>query len=249
MSAPGKRVTQAQRIAAVLACLAWGEFAYAQHPDGTRWVDRTNGYLSVGTADIYRGLARHDRAIAFQGEIRYQVSDPFFVGVHLGQASYRAGQNGMSNDIEFDYYVGWTHQASEHAALQLRITRYTYPGSNDRFVEYDYNEVRFGLEWQDHWSLAMALSDTGLDFTGGDIYAQILWRTMVPFGLEVSAALGGGRSLSEREERYAYWDVGVSRGIGPVMTDVRYHYSPQTSRFEGRKPANGVWAISLTMGW
>ena len=207
-----------------------------------------HGFVSVGTADVFRGLQRHRDGLAVQAALRWAITDRVFVGAHVAPAEFIKPDGRVSDDVELDYYIGLWHELGDDAALQLRLTRYTYPGSDD-VVEYDYDEFSLGVEIGARWLASLSVERYALPFADYAGAAEIQWRTALGRKLEASAALGGARYFDSTAGGYGYWDVGISRPVGPVTADLRYHYSPRRDPWFGRKPAGGTWALSLTAGW
>jgi len=228
----------------LLIVLGWSSGIFAQSfPE-----NNTTLYATIGSTDIYRGLLRNDRSVAIQAGANVQF-DHLSVGVSVHDSQYTSPRGRKIDETEVDYYLAYSQTVSEQLRWQLQFKAYTFPGSSNRFIEYDYNELALSLELPAGLSWSLGASETNFSFARGIAYSELAWRRALPEGFEFSAGLGGVQSLSGERNGYAYWDIGVSRLIKTVAVDVRYHYSPYDENWFGRFPASGSWGLSLTKGW
>lgn len=207
-----------------------------------------HGFISLGTSDIYRGLQRNQKDLSLQAELRWTISEAFFAGAHASQAEFVRPNAEVSGYTELDYHVGWRRSLGDNSALQLRLGRHTYPDASDA-IEYDYDQFAVGIELASSVAVSITLQNYSLPIADDGGAMEISWRSAIGKNLEASAALGGARYFGSPRPGYGYWDVGVSTPLGPITADLRYHYSPRSTRWFGREPAHGMWVLSLTAGW
>ncbi len=210
--------------------------------------NRSSFLITAGNTDVYRGLLRNERDATVYASAKAQFGG-LSVGAGIHDAQFSGFQGSVVDETELTYYVSWSQHVNTNFAWQLKLQQYRFPGSSNVFFEYDYNELSLNLEFPAGLNLLMGSSDSNLSFAQGIAYSELAWRRAIPAGIEFSAGLGGVRTLSGERRGYAYWDIGVSRLFKSVAVDVRYHYSPFDENWLGRKPANGLWAVSLTKKW
>lgn len=230
------------RTIVVLIALLTGQ---ASAQEGNRFA--LHGFASVGSAATYRGVLRGEPGLHWQGGLEVLWRGRFFASLHTAEGEYTTFDGVRSRGHTVDYAAGWRGRAGEAIGLDLRLRHGTFPALAAT-LDYDFTELAATLSWRERWALLVAYYDDGPAFTGRGAAAEALWR--VPWlGNELSAALGGGRYFYPVVQSYAYWDLGVSRGVGPLAFDLRYHYSPRKRLWVGRRPANGLWIVSVTAGF
>ncbi len=232
------------RVCMLLIMFAWSPGVFAQG----FLEDRASLYETIGSSDVYRGISRNERSVAIQVGAKIQF-DHISFGASVHDAQFSSSQGKRSDETEVNYYLAYSQAVNEQLGWQLQFSTYTFPGSSNAFFEYDYNELSLTLELPAGLTWSFGASDTSLSFAEGITYSEMTWRRSLPEGFELSAGLGGVRSLSGERNGYAYWDIGVSRLVKSVAVDIRYHYSPYDENWFGRSPANGSWVLSLTKGW
>lgn len=180
-----------------------------------------NGYGVVTTDYVYRGVTYSDGHIAGQlgGDLE------FANGIYFGAWGSTVDiQNGPTRqrDYQLNYYLGYLFDVNNRWSFGANIVAYTFPGQEGD-VDYNYEEVTLSASYRDflwlEYSWSPDLFDTGYDSQN----IELLFEWPMPWDMVFGAA-GGYYDTSELTgSGYGYWQLGVTKPIGIVDIDLRYH--------------------------
>jgi len=125
-------------------------------------------------------------------------------------------------DYQVNYYAGYSFDLGNRWSLGMNVVAYRFPGQKGS-VDYDYEEVTVSANYRDvvwlEYSWSPDLYSTGNESQNIDLLAE--W----PLPGELILGAGGGYyDTSELTGiGYGYWHVGVSKEVGVIDIDVRFH--------------------------
>ena len=185
-----------------------------------------NGYLALTTDYVFRGVTYSDGDPAAQvgGDVSFESG--FYAGAWASTIDISNGP-ARQRDVEVTYYAGYAAELDRDWSLGLNFVAYTYPGATG-FVDYDYEEWSVAANYADRAWLEYSYSDdlynAGSTTHNVDFYAE--WPLAGDF------IVGGGAGYYDVSnlagDGYAYWQLGLSKGLGRFALDLRYH---DTSRW------------------
>lgn len=176
--------------------------------------------LSLTSDYVFRGITQTNFDPALQGGLDYAFGDSgWYVG---GWASNVDFADSDGPDIEFDAYVGWSHDLAEDWNLDLHAVRYTYLGEREVYGNIDYNEyfAKFSYKGQYDFTVAYANNYANADFSS--LYYQVAGSWDVGNDFAVNAGVGH-TNFSDHVGGYTDWNLGVSRQFGPVNIGLNYY--------------------------
>ena len=180
-----------------------------------------SGYLTVTTDYVYRGVSNSDGDLAAQlgGDIAFDSG--FYAGLWASTIDIDSGP-GRQRDLEINYYLGYGLELNNDWILNASFLAYTYPGAEGT-VDYDFEEFGLSLNYRDwlwmeySWSPDLYHSDeSAWNFS-------LLAEWSLPNHFSLSAGAGHYDVSDLTGSDYEYWQIGISRPIGRVDIDLRYH--------------------------
>jgi uncharacterized protein (TIGR02001 family) len=190
------------------------------------WSAELSGYLVVTTDYVWRGVTQSDGdpAVQLGGDIAFNSG--IYVGLWGSTIDINNGGD-RQRDIELTYYLGYSRDISTRWSLGASVVVYTYPGQTG-VVDYNYEEVMLTANYDDRlwfeYAYSPDLYNTGFDSHNVEIFTE--W----PAGKHLVVGAGAGYYDVSNfvGDGYAYWELGVTRPIGRLDIDLRYH---DTSRW------------------
>ena len=169
-------------------------------------------------------------------------------GVYVGAwaSNVDFGEDGPS--IEFDSFLGWSHDVSDQFNLDLSLVHYSYFGEHDDYGSVDYTEVIGKGTWNEMLTLTLAYAPdySNLDYSSFYINLGGSWE----IGNEFSLNAGIGHSdFSDDNGSYNDWNIGVSRAWGPATFALNY-YDTDIDFDDGAEHnhASDQFVFSVTLG-
>jgi len=188
-----------------------------------------NGYVSLTTDYVYRGVTRSDGHGAVQLGADLSFDAGFYVGVWASTVDI--GNNVTSQrDREINYYAGYSYEWSDRWIIGGSIVAYSFPGAFGA-LDYDHEEFSVSLSFDDRlwfeYSQSPDYYGTGTRTHNYELFAE--W----PLAARLSLSTGIGQfDVSEfAGDSYTHWQVGISRPLNRLDIDLRYH---DTSRWVPR---------------
>jgi len=185
-----------------------------------------SGYLVLTTDYVWRGVTQSDGdpAVQLGGDVAF--GSGIYAGFWGSTIDINNGGD-RQRDTELTYYLGYSHDIATRWSLGASVVVYTYPGQTG-VVDYNYEEVMLTTNFDDRLWLEYAYSpdlyNTGFDSHNVEIFTE--W----PAGKHLVVGAGAGYYDVSNfvGDGYAYWELGVTRPIGRLDIDLRYH---DTSRW------------------
>lgn len=185
-----------------------------------------SGYVNLTTDYVFRGVSYSDSDPAVQLGADVAFSNGLYLGAYGSTVDIQNG-NVAQRDAEIIYYLGYWHEMNDTWSVSATAIAYTYPGASGS-VDYDYEELAFALNYDDRAWLEYAYSpdlyNSGYDTHNVELYTE--WP--LPWQLTAGAGVGWYDVSALAKYDYWYWQAGLTRPLGPVDVDLRYH---DTSRW------------------
>ena len=190
--------------------------ADAEEEESSNWTWN----IALTSDYVFRGITQTNYKPALQAGIDFNFGDSgWYVG---GWASNVDFNDPDGPDLEFDAYVGWSHDFSDQWNLDLSAVHYAYAGQRNAYGSIDYAEVIGALTWNETltFSVGYAPDYSNLDYTSTWVSVAGSWE----IGNDFSINAGVGHSqFSDDNGNYTDWNLGVSRQFGPVNAALNYY--------------------------
>lgn len=179
------------------------------------------GYLSLTTDDVYRGVTQSDGHGAAQIGADISFETGFYFGVWGSTVDIGNGIT-AGRDTRINYYAGYSHQLAQKWTIGGSVVAYRFPAAFGP-LDYDHNEFSMSLNYEDRlWFEYSHIPDyynSGVRGHNYEMFAE--W----PFGSQASLSAGIGYfDISAfTGTAYTHWQLGLSRPLGKVGLDLRYH--------------------------
>lgn len=188
---------------------------------GTAGAVEFTGYGVLTTDYVYRGVSYSDSHAAVQGAVDVAFESGVYAGAWLSSVDLAGGAS-RQRDLQVNYYLGYSHDWNDDWDFGANVVAYTFPGTRGS-VDYDYTEYSLVANYRDRawleYSWSPDLFHTGLETHNVELYAE--WP------LPGNVLLGGGAGYYDTGRLtgvgYGYWQLGVTRPLGPVHLDLRFH--------------------------
>ena len=184
------------------------------------------GYVVLTSDYVYRGVTYSDGHIAGQTGADIAFDSGAYAGVWGSTVDIQNGPS-RQRDRQVSYYVGYGHDLNSDWSVGASIVAYTFPGSSGN-VSYNFEEYSVSANYRDRawleYSFSPDLYGSGEETQNVELFAEwpARWQLTLGAGVgfyDVSALSGDG---------YAYWQIGLTRPVGKIDVDLRYH---DTSRW------------------
>lgn len=221
--------------AALLALTVWLLPVHAHAEPGL--------HLRVGavTNYLHRGVSQSDHEPALQASMEYQGRRGFYVGVWTSEVAFAFDDR----DYEVDYFAGHQRRWSENIATDLTVVHYNYDMS-PHGTNYDWSEGQFALHLGDRFTLLGAAAHNWLGRNTWSYVAEATIRQ--PLARHWIAHASLGRQLAKRaiDRSYTYFEIGVSRRLGPFDISLSYADSSGLGGFGAAASSELIAGIALS---
>jgi len=210
----------------LLAASAMSTPAFAQEEEAPSGPFSLSGGISVTSDYRFRGVSLSNEKVAVQPTLTLSHDSGFYVGV-WGSTTPDSPAYGK---FELDIYGGFATEIASGTTVDLGVTYYTYPGSEDGGAPTDYFE---GIGKLSHD--IGPVSVTGLvayapkqSSLGDDdnIYLNLAAGYGIPnTPVTLTAGVGytdGSLGLVAADGNYLDWSLGASFAAGPATFAVQY---------------------------
>ena len=204
-----------------------------------------SAYATLTSDYRFRGISQSARNPAIQGGVDFQHGNGIFAGVWASTIDFTTeAVRSNPRDIEINYYLGFNKRFASDWEAVLSVVRYAYP---DTSFNYDYTELLAGIRFRDRVGLTVAHAEKVLGHDAPATDFEIDFVHPLGHGLETAATAGYYDIGGAFGQSYAYWNLGLSKGLGRITADVRYHdTSSKARRIFGNDATRDAVVVSLT---
>jgi len=177
-----------------------------------------SGNVALTSDYKFRGISQSNEDIAIQGGFDLSHESGFYIGTWGSSVDFDTDDGDYDGSLELDAYIGYGADIGDSGwSYDVGYLYYAYPG--DEGEEGDYQELYFGLGWND-LSLGVAYSDDY--YAESDefwyLYADYSFALPSDVGLDLHIGLNlleeGGGFLATDEDQYVDYSVSLSRDLG-----------------------------------
>jgi len=197
-----------------------------------------SAYASLTSDYVWRGVSQSDGHAAAQLGLDVSFNRGFYAGAWASSVDIDQRPQNRRN-IEVAYYAGYSAELGERWSLGGRVVAFTYPGQEGA-VDYDYQEYSLIANYNDALWLEYAYSP-GIYATDQESHnVEIYGELALPLDLVLGVGAGRYDAAAAFGDHYHHWQIGVTRGIGPIDADLRFHdtddYVPVVSSRQRSEP-------------
>jgi uncharacterized protein (TIGR02001 family) len=215
-----QRATTRRLLGALAVCL--GCAATVQSPAADLWA----GSVGVTSDYLVRGISRSDDHAALQLDGHFIDDSGLVAGLF---ASNTQIDPDAPRDVELDAYLGFAWSAGSDWRGKVLASYYAYPWNSDG-SQYDYGELDLDVSYREWLNVSLGYFPGVVRFGpyGAAVRVQAesaeldlqwpLFRKLSGMAGIGYYGLGGGPGPSG----YAYWSVGASYDLAPVLLAISY---------------------------
>ena len=198
-----------------------------------------NGYASIGSDYVYRGVSLLESGPSVQGGIEAHAGPYFVAGVSAATIDRQwAYQSDEADHVQLDTYAGADFGCGPHCRARVLYSRYTFPGPDDR----NWSEATAALAFFDRAGISYSYSSNGL----GTYWPTRTWESWFqqPLSRAATLELGYGRVLV-RGFDYWYAHAGASYRFNRVVVDLTENFGDDS--LQHLMPGRSVNRLVLTL--
>lgn len=145
-----------------------------------------SGSATITSDYVFRGVSQTDEKPALQLGGKLAFDSGFYLAGWASNVDYG---DAVGSDAEVDYVLGWGGNLGKDWALDVNLTRYTYPGTRDG-LDIDYNELNATLTWINRWFATVGYTDDVFASGEPGTYVQLGGKFPINDAWRVEAAVG-----------------------------------------------------------
>ena len=184
-------------------------------------------YAALTSDYVNRGVSNSDEDAAAQLGFDVSTEVGLFVGVWASTTDITTG--GRHRPREVDYYIGYAQHFDNDWSASVSINRYTYPAATGD-VDYNYTELATVISVNDRLWFEVNYTDSFYGHGEPAYNLEVLASWPLPASLSLAAGVGYFDVSKFAGSAYTYWQIGVSRPLGRVIADLRYHDTSNVPR-------------------
>jgi len=208
-------------------------------------IPNLNGYITVANDYRTHGLSQLASGASLQLSIDYQHDKGFFVGAFATNVEFAwDARFAKPREYLLNYYLGYSRRKRDWT-FNVSFARYLYPNIS---FNYDYSALAAGVSYKGRVSYGVSYIDEllGLPYSGW--YQELSVAQPLKWGLELGATLGRLDAEEIAGGGYSYWNLGLSRVVGNVGLDLRFHEAGLDRASALGDPDGNRWVFSVTYG-
>lgn len=185
-----------------------------------------NGYVSLGSDYIYRGVSLLDSGPSFQASVEGRLDETIVVGAWAANVDRQwLYQRRVPDHVELNLYTGLDFGCGTQCRMRVLVTGYTYPGPD----AHNWVESSGSIAFFERFGASFSWSPHGLG-TGTSTRTVEAWCVQ-PLTRQTSFALDGGQLWIGRNN-YWYGRAGISQRVSRWLFDLSHYWSdPKYRRF------------------
>lgn len=179
---------------------------------GTEPAWSVEGYVTLGSDYVWRGVTQTDGKPALHGELGLYHPSGFYAQAWAGRMDFGVPGDGIRYEV--DLVAGWRGELTEGLDLDVSVLRALFPGANPGYG-IDYNEFAVALAFAGYYSFTVAWSDnlyrmgesaTHYELAADWPLAESAWGVRAVAGYYDLHRIAG--------DRYSHANLGVYRAFG-----------------------------------
>lgn len=212
-------------------------------------VARAEGFranLEISTEYAFRGLQMSRDDPVPSAMLEYEHSTGIYGGLwvtDLGSSSRFRGHS------EIDYFIGIARNINDDFAINSTLIRYTNPNAIPT-IDYDWNELLVSLQWQENFTLALAVNDNWFAQQKRARLAELTYRNVLPFDVVWDLTVGFAKTQPLFGADYGYFEAGFNKTFSILHLRAAYTGTNRHGRqIFGDDYAAGRWIFSAAVGF
>jgi uncharacterized protein (TIGR02001 family) len=205
--------------------------------------DSLSASVTLSSESMLNGLAQTHDEPSLVVALDFEHRTGFFVGGAVANVGYAAEyQFREPRDSAVSAYAGYLWRANRWVA-NVSVARYGYPGIEPG---YDYTQLTASVSFRDRYFLTVSRAGDYLSiYDSADVYRAGI---AVPWLRNIEVGVNAGRFGADGsfDTSYTFWDVGLSRSIGRLALDLRYHDNTYGFSSLLGNDASDQWVLSLS---
>jgi uncharacterized protein (TIGR02001 family) len=199
-----------------------------------------NGYLTLASDYVYRGVSLLDRAGSVQGGVEARIDDRFVVGAWGANVDRQwLYQRDVDSHLGVNLYAGADLGCGERCRARVLFTRYTFPGSSAP----GWHEASASIAFAERVGLAASWSPHGLG-TNRSTHTLEGWYVH-PLSRATSLEADFGE-LWYGTRKYWYARAGITRRVGRWVVGLSQYWSDPTYRRIGLDDRSRHTVVSVS---
>ncbi|MEM8817242.1 MAG: TorF family putative porin [Pseudomonadota bacterium] len=178
-------------------------------------------YFALTTDYVWRGVSQSDGHAAVQLGLDANFDAGYYLGAWVSSVDIDQSPRNR-RDTELAYYAGYSTDIGKRWSLGARAVAFTYPGQQGA-VDYDYEEYSVTANYDDMFWLEYAYSPALYASNEESHNVEVYGELGLPMGLVLGAGAGRYDAAAAFGDHYHYWQLGLTRSIGPIDVDLRFH--------------------------
>ena len=185
-----------------------------------------NGYVSIASDHVYRGVSLLDSGPSFQGSVEGRFNDTFVVGAWAANIDHQwLYESRVSDHAELNLYTGIDFGCGSGCRARVIVTEYLFPGPAAR----DWQEATASVAFADRIGASISYSPHGLG-SGASTRSVEGWIVQ-PLARNTSLSFDAG-NVWLGSNGYWYTRAGISQRIDRWVVDLSEYWSdPKYRRY------------------
>jgi uncharacterized protein (TIGR02001 family) len=226
-----RSAAEARRLlaACLLACASTG----AAH--AADW----NGYVSLSSDYMFRGVSLLDSGPGLQASIEGRFDDRFVVGAWAANIDHQWYENSVRTDAEVNLYGGFDFGCGERCRARIIVTDYLFAGGRNAW-----QEATLSVAFAGRVGASFSYSPHGVG-PAGDSTRTVEGWVVQPISRELSISLDAGKVWLGS---FGYWyaRAGISRKVDRWVFDLSHYWSDPTYRIYGFDDRSRRFVVSVS---
>jgi uncharacterized protein (TIGR02001 family) len=205
--------------------------------------DPLHGSVTLASDSMLNGLPQPAGDPSLRFALDFEHASGLLVGGVLANVDFRSESRFASpRDTQVALYAGYVWRHGDWMS-NLTLAHYLYPGI---VIDYDYTQATLNLSFRERFFVAASRSSSYLSVYGtAEHYSVGLVQPLIGL-FEFGANAGRFSSDSIFDVSYSFWDAGISRPLGRVAFDLRYHANSYPRSSLLGNDASATWVLSMS---
>lgn len=199
----------------LLAGPALAQEEVGEHAAGSGW--EFGGEVALLSDYVWRGVSQTRGKPALQLDLNLTHDSGVYAGVWASNVDFTASDDeddGVRHEL--DPYIGWSGDIGGGMALDMTLTRVSYPGHKPDF-NYAYTELEARLDFRAPVYVGMAWSPDIFALGGRGLYYNVGTELELgDSGLRLDAQIGHYDLRKAAGDSYNDFVIGLARDFGPL---------------------------------